>query len=38
MGWWIGDLVGLTTAFVLSAVGSGVGMYIGSRIANHYGG
>ncbi len=30
-GWWIGDHVGLMTAFMVSTVGSGVGLYAGRR-------
>jgi hypothetical protein len=28
--------VGITTAFVLSMVGTGIGMYLGARIARDY--
>lgn len=27
LGWWIGDLVGLMTAVLLSAVGGGLGLW-----------
>jgi hypothetical protein len=37
-GWALGALVGTTTAFILSMVGTGVGMYYGRRIAHYYGG
>lgn len=30
-GWWLGAKVGFTTAILLSAVASGVGMYAGYR-------
>ncbi len=36
VGWWLGALVGITTAFMVSMVGTGVGMYIGRRVARHY--
>jgi len=32
IGWWIGDLFGLMTAFILSMIGTGVGMYYGRRL------
>lgn len=36
VGWWIGDRVGIMTAFMLSMVGTGLGMYVGVRIARQY--
>jgi len=33
LGWWVGDRAGLFTAFLLSIVGTGVGLYLGRRIA-----
>jgi hypothetical protein len=36
VGWWLGDRVGLMTAFLLSMVGTGVGMYAGIRFARQY--
>jgi hypothetical protein len=36
LGWWIGDHAGIMTAFILSMIGTGLGMYIGSRIAREY--
>jgi uncharacterized membrane protein YeaQ/YmgE (transglycosylase-associated protein family) len=37
IGGWIGaQLGGTMTAFVLSMVGTGAGMYGGARIARHY--
>lgn len=36
VGWWVGDRVGLMTAFFVSTVGSGVGLYAGRRIARDY--
>jgi hypothetical protein len=36
-GWAIGARVGFTTAFIVSMVGTGVGIYYGRRIAQYYG-
>ena len=36
-GWFIGAKVGFTTAFMLSMVGTGVGIYYGRLIARNYG-
>ena len=33
-GWWLGEYVGLMTAVCLSAIGSGVGLYYGRRLAD----
>lgn len=33
IGWWAGAEYGMFTAFVLSTVGTGVGLYLGRRIA-----
>ena len=33
IGWWLGARVGTMTAFVLSTIGTGVGVYAGRRIA-----
>lgn len=33
LGWWAGALEGMFTAFVLSMVGTGVGLYLGRRMA-----
>ena len=30
-GWWVGDHIGLMTAFLLSVVGTGLGVYFGRR-------
>ena len=35
-GWWLGDRVGFMTAFMLSMVGTGVGMYAGRKAARYY--
>jgi hypothetical protein len=36
LGWWAGARVGTMTAFSLSMVGTGVGLYLGRRIADQY--
>jgi uncharacterized membrane protein YeaQ/YmgE (transglycosylase-associated protein family) len=36
LGWWMGSGVGTMTAFMLSMVGTGVGIYFGRRVAHHY--
>ncbi len=36
-GWAIGAPVGFTTAFIVSMVGTGVGIYFGRRAARYYG-
>ena len=36
IGWWIGSKLGLMTAFVLSGVGSLIGVYVGWRINRDY--
>lgn len=36
VGWFAGARVGITTAFILSMVGTGVGMYYGRKIAQNY--
>lgn len=35
IGWWAGEMEGVFTAFVLSMVGTGVGLYLGRRLAAH---
>ena len=35
-GWYVGAVVGIMTAFTLSMVGTGVGMYIAYRAAQNY--
>ncbi len=35
-GWWLGSFVGVMTAWMLSAVATGVGIYAGKRAAAHY--
>jgi uncharacterized membrane protein YbhN (UPF0104 family) len=36
IGWWAGQRVGFMTAFMLSIVGTGLGVYAGRRAAAHY--
>lgn len=36
LGGWLGARAGIMTAFFLSTIGMGVGIYAGSRIADHY--
>jgi hypothetical protein len=36
VGWWLGAHVGIMAAMVVSAVGTGVGLWGGVRIANEY--
>lgn len=38
LGWYIGERVGLFTAFALSMVGTGAGIYVGRRFAQQWGG
>jgi hypothetical protein len=36
LGWWLGDQIGITTAVMLSAVGTGAGLYAARRLIDHY--
>jgi hypothetical protein len=36
LGWWAGSGVGIMTSFMLSMVGTGVGIYAGRRVGKHY--
>lgn len=36
VGWWLGSLVGLTTAIILSGFGSGFGLYMGRKFVKDY--
>ena len=36
IGWWLGGHVGVMTAFLLSMVGTGIGIYGGTRTARYY--
>ena len=35
-GWWLGAKVGIMTAFMLSMVGTGIGIYFARRLADNY--
>ncbi|MDQ6689429.1 MAG: hypothetical protein M3037_11110 [Gemmatimonadota bacterium] len=35
-GWALGATVGMTTAFIISMVGTGIGIYCGRRLARNY--
>ena len=35
-GWWLGARVGIMTAFMISMVGLGVGMWGGARLAQRF--
>ncbi len=36
MGWWLGIKIGFMTGYVLSGIGSVVGVYVGWRINRDY--
>jgi hypothetical protein len=36
IGWWVGERVGLMTAFMISIVGTGLGMYAARRLFSDY--
>jgi hypothetical protein len=36
VGWWMGSGIGFMTAFALSMVGTGAGMYIAIKMAQNY--
>lgn len=36
IGWWAGAPIGVMTAFMLSTVGTGVGMYYGKKWADEH--
>jgi uncharacterized membrane protein YeaQ/YmgE (transglycosylase-associated protein family) len=36
LGWWAGAPVGTMTAFMLSMLGTGVGLYLGRKLADQY--
>lgn len=36
-GWWVGAFVGTMTAFIVSMVGLGVGIWGGARLADRWG-
>ncbi|MGE5749758.1 MAG: hypothetical protein ACM31F_07345 [Gemmatimonas sp.] len=35
-GWWMGAHIGMMTAFAVSMVGTGVGIYYGRQVAQRY--
>jgi hypothetical protein len=37
VGWWLGADFGIMTAFIVSMIGFGVGMWGGARLAKHLG-
>ena len=37
IGWWAGNFIGFMTAFFVSMVGTGIGIYAGKQLADHYG-
>lgn len=38
VGWWLGSYVGLMTAFSISTVGLGVGIWAGRKLSERWGG
>jgi hypothetical protein len=36
LGWWLGERMGIMGAVILSAVGTGVGIYLAHRIIRDY--
>ena len=36
IGWWLGSLIGIMTAFVVSVLGTAVGVYVAGWIAREY--
>lgn len=36
LGWWLGAKVNMTTAFILSMVGTGVGLSLGRKLFQDY--
>jgi len=36
IAWWLGAMVGIMTAVILSAIGTGFGIYWGGKVADHY--
>ena len=36
IGWAVGAPMGMFAAFILSIVGTGVGLYLGRKVANDY--
>ncbi len=38
VGWYLGEGIGIFTAFALSMVGTGVGVYVGKQLSERWGG
>jgi hypothetical protein len=36
LGWWLGDFLGLLPAVMLSAIGSGAGLYWGRKLFDRW--
>jgi uncharacterized membrane protein YeaQ/YmgE (transglycosylase-associated protein family) len=36
LGWAVGAPVGIMTAFMVSMVGTGAGLYVGRKVASYY--
>ena len=36
VGWWLGESYGFMTAFIISTVASGVGIYYGKKFASRF--
>ena len=36
LGWWLGALEGIMTAFFLSVLGTGLGVYLARRLMDEY--
>ncbi len=36
LGWWLGEKVGFMTAFMVSTIGAGVGLYLAQRWAKKF--
>ncbi|MEP6989302.1 MAG: hypothetical protein ABJA80_00110 [bacterium] len=36
IGWWAGNYIGFMTAFFVSIVGTGLGIWAGKRLADQY--
>jgi hypothetical protein len=36
IGWWLGAFAGTLTAVILSAIGTGAGIYLARRLATEY--
>jgi len=36
LGWWLGDLHDMMAAFLISMIGTGIGMYYGTKFGKTY--